>query len=530
MSKPTAHSRETWRHADAYNGVVILSATRRPRLIAATIRLMPVIAALCALLAGGMVMLSTAPGHTSDVWAHTYRISGILNGDVIARPVSSRSELHPMVHGNVGGAVDRSWLDYSIREYDHHDPAVAWPDTITRSDARTVDLPYNNTAVYTPAAYLPQLAGFAAGRALGLPAAVTYRLAQTLMLAVYALMTGLAVAALPRWRIPATLLLTAVTAASNSAFAISADSLTQCTVTLFAAMLLRIATRPVRLRFVAGLGGLAMLLACCKFIYAPLILLLPLVVWMQSRMTLPRSSDDAGEPVQAREPTQSWEPTPALESAHSQGPVQQPASGLVATPEYHRILQLRRRRRRLAALAAVGTVAPLTLLAVWMRLNDWYTTMPVNVTYAHMTARKHALLTDPGLGIRVIGYVARAIVTARANLGRASDSQLIGMCLIVFAASLIMLALATATRAITGRIAVFWWASFAAAAATIAAMYLALWLQYTPDWMDVADGMQHRYLYPLTLMTLLGALDAIAASARRITRLPGAQRDDANMA
>ncbi|KAB5606535.1 DUF2142 domain-containing protein [Bifidobacterium jacchi] len=512
MRKPTAHSRETWRHADAYNGVVILSATRRSRLIAAALRLMPIIAALCALLAGGMVMLSTAPGHTSDVWAHTYRISGILNGDVIARPVSSRSELHPMVHGNVGGAVDRSWLDYSIREYDHHDPAVAWPDTITRSDARTVDLPYNNTAVYTPVAYLPQLAGFAAGRALGLPTAVTYRLAQTLMLAVYALMTGLAVAALPRWRIPATLLLTAVTAASNSAFAISADSLTQCTVTLLTAMLLRVATRPVRLRFVAGLGGVAMLLACCKFIYAPLILMVPLAVWTQSRMAMPRPSATDRKPTQPRDCAR------------------QSALHLEENPTWRRVRLLRQRRCRLAALAAVGTVAPLTLLAVWMRLNDWYTTMPVNVTYAHMTARKHALLTDPGLGMRVIGYVARAIVTARANLDRASDSRLIGMCLIVFAASLIMLALATTTRAITGRLAVFWWASFAAAAATIAAMYLALWLQYTPDWMDVADGMQHRYLYPLALMTLLGALDAIAASARRITRLPGAQRDDANMA
>ena len=49
----------------------------------------------------------------SYIWAHTYRIDGIVNGDVLARPVDSTSILHSG-SGNVGGCVSRDWIQFAI--------------------------------------------------------------------------------------------------------------------------------------------------------------------------------------------------------------------------------------------------------------------------------------------------------------------------------------------------------------------------------------------------------------------------------
>ena len=68
-------------------------------------RLMPLVTAIGVVLIGGWYMLTTAPGHIPDVWSHIYRMAGILNGDVMARPVDSVSYLHGGT-GNVGGHVD----------------------------------------------------------------------------------------------------------------------------------------------------------------------------------------------------------------------------------------------------------------------------------------------------------------------------------------------------------------------------------------------------------------------------------------
>ena len=44
----------------------------------------------------GFVLIAVTPaGHIPDVWAHTYRIDGIVNGDVLARPVDSTSNQAP---------------------------------------------------------------------------------------------------------------------------------------------------------------------------------------------------------------------------------------------------------------------------------------------------------------------------------------------------------------------------------------------------------------------------------------------------
>ena len=75
---------------------------------------MPVLAALRVLLEGTFFMAAiTKPGHVPDIWTHVYRIEAILNGDIIARPVTSRSLLHNAETGVVGGAVDRNWMQYN---------------------------------------------------------------------------------------------------------------------------------------------------------------------------------------------------------------------------------------------------------------------------------------------------------------------------------------------------------------------------------------------------------------------------------
>ena len=71
---------------------------------------MPVLVALCVLLEGMFFMTITKPGHVPDIWTHVYRIDSILNGDVIARPVTSRSMLHNTETGG-GRWCGRSQLD-----------------------------------------------------------------------------------------------------------------------------------------------------------------------------------------------------------------------------------------------------------------------------------------------------------------------------------------------------------------------------------------------------------------------------------
>lgn len=130
----------------------------------------------------------TLPGHVPDIWAHVYRVDAILNGDIVARPVSSRSMLHNTENGVVGGAVNREWMQYSLEQYDGYDPAVVIPESVKDGSNSTVDLPFNNTAINSPVVYAPQLVGFAAGRVLSLSAGITYYLAEVCMLGVYVLL------------------------------------------------------------------------------------------------------------------------------------------------------------------------------------------------------------------------------------------------------------------------------------------------------------------------------------------------------
>ena len=98
---------------------------------------MPVLVALCVLLEGMFFMAVTKPGHVPDIWTHVYRIDSILNGDVIARPVTSRSMLHNTETGVVGGAVDRSWMQYSLDQYDGYDPGIVIAESVAHRQRLT---------------------------------------------------------------------------------------------------------------------------------------------------------------------------------------------------------------------------------------------------------------------------------------------------------------------------------------------------------------------------------------------------------
>ena len=80
-------------------------------------RLAPILCALCLFVPGLFGIVFTDVGHAPDVWTHVYRISGVVNGDIVARPVSSTSRYHSVAEENVGGAVDRDIVELSIEHW-----------------------------------------------------------------------------------------------------------------------------------------------------------------------------------------------------------------------------------------------------------------------------------------------------------------------------------------------------------------------------------------------------------------------------
>lgn len=437
---------------------------------------MPVVVAMGTLLIGGLFMTHMPPWRIPDIWSHVYRVDGILNGDLLARPVTSMSYLHHR-DGNVGGHVDWEWIEFSLQRDEGHDPTIVLPDTITVSDASGADVPYNNTATNSPAAYLPQLAGFALGRALGLTAGATYLLAETIMLAVYALCSAAAVALLPKWRVLAGLLMLCPALLYRYSFAISADSLTQALAFLLSCMLFRMLHRRVGVAGHAAAAVVCVLFAMCKFIYAPLVLLVLPAAWAASRGGGTVRRDVGGDGI------------PSSASSRST-----PRSGL--------------------PIAAAGVVVSMAWLAAWMKLTGWFVTTPMMVSYAEMEQRKHAMLTEPQALLAMLKAIGLSVVTGRANLERPVDTWLIRCCWAAMLAMVIVLAIATARRAMDMREMVFWWCASAVMVGIVLLTYLALWLQYTPAGSAMVEGMQHRYFLPLTV---LGAL-CVAESASHLKR------------
>lgn len=243
----------------------------------------------------GVVKVTVMPiGKTPDVWEHLYRSSAILNGDIVARPVGSTSAYHAIAEENVGGCVDTALARLSVEYASDFDLGSIDPGSVPDWSRPCVDAPFNNTAVYSPTAYLPQLAGLMLGWLTGLDAEGIYRVVEAATLIVFLVAVMLALALLPRdgYRLALMVCLVYVAHQTNADMSISADSFAFAMLIVFAALLARSldplsgdgATRhPFPLSLMVGLILSGGLLAIGKIAYAPLLSVIWAVVIVRWR-------------------------------------------------------------------------------------------------------------------------------------------------------------------------------------------------------------------------------------------------------
>lgn len=443
-------------------------------------RVAPLLCALCLFVPGLFGIVLTDVGHAPDVWTHVYRISGIVNGDVVARPVSSTSRYHSVAEENVGGAVDREIVELSIEHYNDHDPGSVLPESISGQQGETIDVPYNNTAAYSPLAYVPQLAAFAAGKTLGIGALATYYLAEVTMLIVWTALGTLALMVLPRFRAPMLALMLFPAMWLPYSYAISADSLALILCVLHACLVFRGLDQPDARTF-AAIGVVGLLLAVGKFSNAPLFAI-ALAVPFVSGFTARWGNDRATSPTSQR----------------------------ANNPRSQRIHSLRGGSVWIYACFALAVIADI----IWLKLGtSHFTTSPSMVSQAVAAQRSASLLGNP---LEPLAHIVYSIMHVEGAylFGRE------GVAIFWFglaAGILLTLVLFLQTRS---RRALFWlWVCLVVMVAALIA-YLALWLQYTPDGVPGVMGVQYRYFLPyLPFAVLLFADDCqgdhLFASNRR---------------
>ena len=444
-------------------------------------RLAPLLFALCLFVPGLFGIVFTDVGHAPDVWTHVYRISGIVNGDIVARSVSSTSRYHSVAEENVGGAVDRDIVELSIEYYNDHDPGSVLPESISGQQGETVDVPYNNTAAYSPLAYVPQLAAFAASKVMGIGALATYYLAEITMLVVWTALGTLALMVLPRFRAPMLALMLFPAMWLPYSYAISADSLALILCVLYACLVFRGIDQPDAKTF-AAIGVVGLLLAVGKFSNAPLFAI-ALAVPLVGGCTVRHGGDQATAPAEQR----------------SNSPHSQRNHGLHGSAWIYACF----------ALAVIVDI-------IWLKLGtSHFTTSPSMVSQAVAAQRSASLLGNP---LEPLAHIVYSIthVEGAYLFGRE------GVAIFWFglaAGTLLTLVVFLQTRS---RRALFWlWVCLVVMVAALIA-YLALWLQYTPDGVPGVMGVQYRYFLPyLPFAVLLFADDCqgthLFASSRRQT-------------
>lgn len=410
--------------------------------------------AFALLIPGGIGIAVTDIGRYSpDVWAHVYRVSGILHGDVVAHPVNATSEYHSIASENVGGRVSLDLIELSI-EHAERDSSAIDEDSVVVADDGTVSAPYNNTAVYSPVAYLPQLVGFALGDLMGASASAKYYLAEAAMLILYALIGAASVVALPkhRWIALAVLLFPGIW--YTFSFAISADSFSLALSILFACLTYRCAAeKPAGRKAYWALGATGLLMACTKFSNAPLFALaLPLLAKRgEAEKTYPVALCFLAAVILdvawMKLGTQGFATSPAVV----------PAS-LVA-------------QRTSEGTALIGTVCQHMLYSA-----------------AHFEGMYR--FGTQGVAVFWLGFIACVIVAAGTGLPRrrASAPRFFWLyaCLVVFAFAFVA--------------------------------YAALWLQYTPDGIAGVDGVQYRYFLPALPIYALLLADCLPCLRARVKK------------
>lgn len=411
--------------------------------------------ALILLIPGGIGIAATDVGyHVPDVWAHAYRISGILHGDVIAHPVSATSEYHCIASENVGGRVSLDLIELSIENTGRDGSAIDAASVVVASDG-SVEAPFNNTAVYNPVAYLPQLAAFAAGEAFGASATAKYYLAEFAMLITYALIGAAAVVALPRRRWIAVAVLLFPGTWYTFSFAISADSFSLVLSILFACLTYRCVSKKPTTRECWALGLTGLLMACTKFSNAPLFALALPLLMRKSRL---------GEtyPVAV-----CFLAAVAIDVAW----MKLGTSGFATSP----------------------AVIPFDLVA--QRTGEGLALLPTicrHMLYSAIHAEGSYRFGTQGVAVFWLGLVAclaAAAAYARLSRGEAGTPRYFWLyaCLVIFAFAFVT--------------------------------YAALWLQYTPDDLAGVDGVQYRYFLPALPICVLLLADCVSElRAKRTTR------------
>lgn len=417
---------------------------------------------------GGILRIVLSPiGTTPDVWEHMYRTSAILNGDLVARPVSSVSIYHGIPAENVGGCVDTPLVRLSVAHASRLDLGSVTPSSVPDWSRACVDVPFNNTAIYPLTTYTPQVLGLLLAGLVGLGASGTYWLIESVTLVVFLVCAWAALRMLPAGvtRNVFFLAVLFVTILTGADMALSADSFTFALIVLFASCLLRAfdPRRPVTMKLMVAMALLGVLITVSKIAYAPMLAML-WVVCLACRHAMSR-------------------PTLVL--------------GVAAVP--------------------VGW----TLLLLWMRIGiNGYVTSPTHVSSAMVSERTIRAITRPW---EPAASIVWSVLHAQIHSSWDRPRLVVWWLLMVVLA--LMLARAWVMRRRLGRpgerndtqsAPVWpWTVCFALVLASALLGYLALWMQYTPDGAVGVLGVQTRYFWlmaPFMAAIGLSAAHVIAAA------------------
>lgn len=409
------------------------------------------------LLCGVLGILLVRPGTTADVWAHVYRVDAMLNGDVLARSVRATSDYHSDATQNVGGWVSDDVIAFSLVNDRDYVSGLVNPASITNCYGNRCEVPFNNTAVYPPFAYLPQLGAFAVGRLLQLNMTARFYLAEIFQLGVYLVSAGVCLRLLSgdalRWLRRLAGLLT-VWMAMPFSFMFSPDSALVALSLPLACLMVRCvendhfsAVDCIALSMTAGIITLA------KFAYAPCLLMVLLPMAVHRRMAM-----------------------------------------------------------RSCLILIGGCVISVLLLLTWVSIGTEFATNPSRVPYVEVVRRRRELLTAPHL------FLPRMLYSIIWLQGWSWWEP--PLLFLFWTLSITTLALTVIAWRKNHRRLLFWLASWVTAAGCVMLIYMAVWMQFTLDGQQGVIGINSRYFLPLVPLLAMQCAVALQSICQDVVNKP----------
>lgn len=356
---------------------------------------------------------------------------------------------------NYGGSVPEEIVELSIDNYNGHDPGAVMEESLSLQPDGTYEVPFNNTAIYSPLSYLPQLCGFALGSLLGLSAAAQYYLAELVTLLAWSILAGLAVWLLPRHRVAYLILILCPLMWFPYSFAISADSLLLAEMLLFVALVYRVLLVGSTTSTIALASLLGFLIAVSK----PSYLLFPML--------------------------------------------------LIAA------LLLRKDRKRIW-IPLVALFAAAAFDFAWLKANSGIATSPTMVSTG-LIAERTADISS--LAFQALTHLAYSVTHLQGSYVIGPESVLVfwlALCVSLILMVVCMLRmrlsskagdLGSASIASEKTALIFWACGWLVVLASALLMYAALWLQYTPADVPGIIGIQYRYFLPFLPIGVLLVMD-----------------------